>query len=976
MQGCEGDTIASALLANGVRVVARSFKYHRPRGVFTAGVEEPNAVFAVGTAADGTLTPNVRATTTPLAEGMVVRSQSGFPSVNFDLSAYLLSPLAAALPAGFYYKTFLWSQKFWQWCEKYIRRAASRAPPPTAPDPDAYAHRHHHCDILIVGGGCAGLAAAAALANTEAKVVVTEMSNEFGGQLLSEPAGASALPPQWLADTLEKLAAASNITLLANTTIQGYHDYNYLIGTERLAPVGVAHSEPVAERLWKIRAKRVIITTGAIERPLVFAGNDTPGVMLASAVQTYLTRYGVLAGRKILFFINNDSAYAAAVAAKRAGAEVEIADLREAVDYPALLANEKIKIHRGAVVASARPLGRQVAVQLARLRGETIERFASHAYDIVATSGGWTPTVHLFSQARGRLQWCADAGAFKPAEAAGINPCAVAGAANGQMHASACIREGSEAAVAAARACGTKVNEADAAMAIAPPALDASPPQYLAWVPAIHPVGRGAGKHFVDLFNDVTVADILLAAREGYQSVEHMKRYTAAGFGTEQGKTGNINALVVLARALSTTPDAVGYTTYRPQYTPVSYGVVAGANRRALFAQERTTPMDAWHRQHNAVYEDVGDWKRPRYFPTGAEDMDAAVWRECKAARTAVAAMDASTLGKIDVQGADAAEFLDRVYTNMMSTLKVGRCRYGLMLRETGMVFDDGVVARLGENHFHLTTSTGHAAAVMNWLEELLQTEWQDLRVFCNSVTEQWAVVALAGPKAREVLAGLTDVSLGADAFPFMSVASGQVCGVPARIFRVSFSGEVAFEINVPARYGLFVWEQIFARGAAHGITPYGTESMHVLRAEKGFIIVGQDSDGTMIPDDVGLAWMVSKKKTDFIGMRSLARPDMLRDGRMQLVGLLPADPKTVIPEGAQLACQPQTKTMTPTPEGFVTSSYMSPTLQRSMALAVVQDGRRRHGESVYAHFVNGAPIPASICNPVFYDAEGERLHG
>lgn len=978
LEGYTGDTIASALLANDIGLVARSFKYHRPRGIYAAGAEEPHAIFTIGSG--GSHTPNVRGTTTPLTDGMEVRSQSGIPSLERDYGA-VLSFFSRLLPAGFYYKTFMRPARLWMWYEKFIRRAASSAPAPAEADADSYLHRHAHCDVLIAGGGVAGIAAALAAAHSGADVILADMQPQFGGAV-HDGANADAdingmAAAKWVAQSVAALEQMPNVTLLPATTVQGYHDYNYLVAVQEVS----AHSEnhTVRQILWKIRAARVVVATGAIERPLVFAGNDSPGVMLASAVHAYIHRYAVLAGRNILFFTNNDSAYAAAFAAADAGARVEIADLRqdEGGYWQRQAVDRKVTVHYGCGVISCNKTGGFLSVGIGRIQNDQVTPHISHAYNVVAVSGGWTPTVHLFSQARGALEWSDPLGAFVPGAAHPLNPCIAAGAANGRMDLSGCLRDGDNAGKAAAQQCGCN---ADADAADTPPPETSSnaveqAPLYLPYVPTLHPVGRGAGKHFVDLANDVTAADILLAVREGYQSVEHMKRYTAAGFGVEQGKSGNVNALTLLAHALGKKPPEVGHTTYRPQYTPFSFGAVTGMDRRALFAQERRTPIDPWHQRHGAVYEDVGDWKRPRHFPISYENMHSAVWRECKAAREAVAIMDASTLGKIDIQGEDAAQFLDMLYTNLISTLPVGKCRYGLMLRETGMIFDDGVVARLGDNHFHITTSTGHAAGVMNWLEEWLQTEWPHLKVYCTSVTEQWAVIALAGPQARKLLSEVTDLDLSAERFPFMSFQEGTVCGAPARVFRVSFSGETAFEINVPACHGLSVWETLYERGKPHGITPYGTESMHVLRAEKGYIIVGQDSDGTMIPADVGLQWMVSKKKKDFLGKRSLARPDMQRAWRLRLVGLLPADEKTVVEEGTQLLNR--AADVPPTdPIGFVTSSYMSPTLERSFALAVVNNGDERMGETIYAATLDGKRVAVTITDTVFYDKEGERLRG
>ena len=978
MEGFAGDTIASALLANGVRVVARSFKYHRPRGIYTAGAEEPCAFFTVGQG--GHKTPNVRATTAELTDGMEIHTQSGWPSATFDLGA-AAGMVGRLLPAGFYYKTFMWPPKLWMFYEKWIRRAASSAPPPEGTDADSYEHHHAHCDVLIAGGGPAGLAAALAAGNAGARVILVDMNPEFGGDLLSaddeeEIDGKPAA--KWISDTVDKLQAMNNVTLLSRTIAQGFHDYNYAIVLENIDKSDW-NKPGLRCRLWKIRAKQMIVAAGAIERPPVFAGNDLPGVMLADSVRTYIRRFGVLPGRSLLFFTGNDSAYRSALAAVKAGARrVEIADMRPDAtgEWQTRARAANIVLHMGAGIWGMLSSGESLTARLARLSPDGASLVGgddfSSSYDVVAVSGGWTPTAHLFSQARGQLEWDEQCGAFVPKQSDSLNPCRACGAAAGVFTTKECLNGGTKAGAAAAK---------DAGFSSKPKKIPAtsSPAEYPSWrlplVPTKHEPGEGPGKHFVDLMNDVTAADIMLAAREGYDSVEHMKRYTAAGFGVDQGKTGNINALCLLAHARGETPEQTGHTTFRPQYLPTPFGAVTGAERRELFAPVRRTPMHEWHESHGAVYEDVGEWKRPCYFPRDGENMAQAVSRECKAARNGVAMMDASTLGKIDVQGEDAASFLDMIYTNAIGALKNERCRYGLMLLEDGMVYDDGVVVRWDDNHFHLTTSTGHAAGVMNWLEEWLQTEWPNLRVFCTSVTEQWAVIALVGPKSREVLSSLTDMSLDAEDFPFMSARRGTVAGVPARVCRISFSGELAFEVNVPARAGLYVWEQLYAAGQAHDVTAYGTETMRMLRAEKGYIIAGQDSDGSTSPVDMGLSWMLSKKKKDYLGRRSLSRPDMTRGGRLQFVGLLPRDEKTVLPEGVCLAASADVRPPFAS-EGHVTSSYMSPSLSRPIALAMVKDGFARHGQTVYAALLNGARIEAEIVSPVFWDKDEKRRDG
>ena len=953
-----------------VRTVARSFKYHRRRGIFAAGVEEPNAFFTVG---DGAYrTPNVLGTVTELTADMRVCSQRGWPSVNFDLGK-ATSAVSRMLPPGFYYKTFMWPPRLWMFYEKIIRRAASQAPAPAEQDADFYTHRYAHCDVLVVGGGAAGLSAALTAAAAGAAVIIADLNPEWGGADYNGELIDNIPADKWIEQATRRLADMSNVSMLLRTTVQGYHDYNYLTAVQQ-APA----ADSWRACLWKIRAKRVVIAAGAIERPLIFADNDSPGVMLAGAVRTYINRYGVLPGRRILFFTNNDSAYAAALTAASAGGRVEIADMRHHVDgyWQSRVRDEKIPLYLSCGVAGVSTPDHILATRLARLSpdaGALTENaiFSSHAYDIIAVSGGWTPTVHLFSQSRGQLAWNDRCGAFVPQKTGAINPCRACGGANGFMSLSDCLRDGGEA--------GAWATQGFAGVKATPPKAEASPmecePLHSPLAPTTHPVGRGPGKFFVDFMNDVTADDIALAEREGYGSVEHMKRYTAAGFGADQGKTGNVNALFLLAKARGIPPGEVGHTTYRPQYMPLSFGVVAGADRRELFTQERTTPIHSWHTKNGAFFEDVGDWKRPLCFLREDEDVQAAVSRECKVARNAAAMMDATTLGKIDIQGPDAPEFMDILYTNQMSTLKPGRCRYGMMLREDGMVYDDGVAICLAPNHYHITTSTGHAAGVMTWLEEWLQTEWPHFRVFCTSVTEQWAVIALVGPKSREVLSAATDMALDAESFPFMSVKEGVVAGVSARVFRVSFSGELAFEINVPARYGLSVWETLFAAGKAHGITVYGTETMRVLRAEKGYIIAGQDTDGTVTPADMNLGWMISKKKKDFLGKRSLSRPDITKRGRLQYVGLLAEDEQTVLPEGSYLL-KDAAVALPADSEGFITSSYYSSNLGRSIALGMVKGGFERQGETLYAAALDGGRIPLKITDTIFYDKAGDRRDG
>jgi len=971
-EGVEGDTLASALLANGVHLTGRSFKYHRPRGILSAGCEEPNAVVQLE---EGAYTePNTRAPMVELYDGLSAKSQNAWPSVKFDASA-INNFFQRMLPAGFYYKTFMWPPKLWMYYEHHIRNAAGMGESPREVDPDWYEQIHLHADVLVCGGGASGLMAALSAAKSGGRVIIADEQSEMGGALLSDTATIDGKPASdWVAGVLAELSAMDNVTLLPKTTVAGYYDQNWLTALQRVTNhkgPGNGGKEP-RERFLKIRAKQVVLATGAIERPLVFVNNDRPGIMLAGAVRTYVNRYGVLPGREILVFTNNDSAYATAIDAKRAGATVYVCDARK--EASGTLAEEAraagVKIYTNSVVVKAKGGKRVSGAEIMELNADGIDVEGSHHSincDCIAMSGGWNPTVHLFSQSRGKLSWDEAKTMFVPGPAPKINPSQSVGCCNGTMSLAGCLREGAEAGSAAAKAAGLS-----AATAVVPSTAEISEqPIRPIWEVPYH----GHGKKFHEFQNDSTSDDLRLASREGYISVEHTKRYTTTGMGTDQGKTSNVNAIGIMSEAQGVAIPDVGTTTFRPNYTPVTFGAATGLNIGPLFEQVRTTSMNPLHIANGAVFEDVGDWKRPWYFPKPGEDMHAAVQRECKMVRETVGVLDASTLGKIDIQGPDSAKFLEMIYTNAWEKLGVGKCRYGLMLNEHGMIFDDGVTTRLGENHFHMTTTTGGAGRVMSWLEEWLQTEWPEMQVYCTSVTEQWAVASISGPKARDLLAELTDIDLDPETFPFMSMKEGTVAGVPARVFRISFTGEVAFEINVPQRWGLHLLTAIMEHGKKYDICPYGTETMHVLRAEKGFIIVGQDTDGTCTPMDVGMDWIVSKKKGDFLGRRSFTRPDTAREGRKQLVGILPEDPNFVLPEGAHIVAEPK-----PRPPmqmlGHITSSYMSPTLGRSFALALVKGGRDRIGETLTVPLIDGSQHKVTITDTVFFDKEGERVRG
>ncbi|GAA3743443.1 sarcosine oxidase subunit alpha [Spinactinospora alkalitolerans] len=920
--GCAGDTLASALLANGVHQVGTSIKYGRPRGIFAAGAEEPTALVQIERPFPE---PMLTATTVELRDGL---EASGLPGQG---------------------------------------RVAAEA------DPARYDSTHAHCDVLVVGAGPTGLAAARTAAGSGARVVLADADTEFGGALLGATEELNGAPAMsWVERITAELAAHDEVRLLPRTTVLGYYDDNYLIAVEKRGEEAEATSR---QRVWRIRAREVVLATGAHERPLVFAGNDRPGTMLAGAARTYLNRYGVRPGHRVVVFTTNDSAYAAACELADAG--VEITALVEArptapVHWATECARRGIEPLAGHAVVGTSGKSRIIGVRVAGTApdGAPIGPQREIDCDLLLVSGGWNPAVHLHSQARGALRYDEGIGAFVPA---GTRAAArSAGAARGRFGTGECLSDGVEAGADACRSLGFSVPRVEVPIAAPVPV---EPPLCL-WSVADPGDAEPWTTHFVDLARDATLADVRRATGAGLRSVEHVKRYTTIGTAHDQGKTSGTLATGVIAEALGDDITALGTTTFRAPYTPIAFGALAGRDRGPLYDPIRVTAMHDWHVDQGAPFENVGQWRRPWYFPRSGEDMTTAVLRECRAARESVAIQDVSTLGKIDVQGPDAAEFLDLVYTNMMSTLKVGRIRYGLMCKADGMVFDDGTAIRLGDEHYLITTTSGNAAAVLEWLEEWLQTEWPHLRVHLTSVTEQWATVALVGPRSREVLARVAPgLDVSNDAFPFMSWQDGLVAGHRARVCRISFSGELAYEVNVSWWHGREVWEALIDAGKPFGITPYGTEAMHVLRAEKGFPIIGQDTDGTVAPQDLGMDWAVSKKKADFIGKRSFSRPDNLRQDRKQMVGLLPADLELVLPEGSQLVETPEPGPPPVPMLGHVTSSYRSAALGRGFALAMVKSGRARIGETVYSP-VGDRLVPVTITDTVFYDKEGARRDG
>ena len=955
LEGYRGDSLASGLLAGGVRIAARSFKYHRPRGIWGFGSEEPNAMVTTGIREDAR--PNLKATEVPLSDGLSAFGQNAWPSVAWDLGG-ALGMAGGILPAGFYYKTFMWPARWWlALYEPLIRRMAGFGPAPPAPDDAFYAKRRIHADVLVAGGGPAGVAAALAAARAGAQVVLADENIRFGGDLLRAPGQiADGDGLAWIDAAVGEMEAMANVRLLRRATATGYYDHNLLLVAERAgedAPPGAPET-----RLWFVRAREVVIAAGAHERPLLFAGNDRPGVMSASAAGGYAHAYGVLAGQRAVIAGNNDSIYRVARLLRGAGVSIAaVADTRAEAESEA----QDLPCRPGQTVERTLGSRRVRGVLLRRTDGRAGDRSERIACDLIAVSGGWSPAVHLHAQARGSMRYDEERGLILPDRPGGANRSA--GAAAGRFDLDGCLAEGWAAGIAAAAAAGRERPAGE------PPR---SPDRAAGDAPIFWQTG--AGKRFVDLQSDVTAADVEIAAREGYRSVEHVKRYTTLGMGTDQGKTSGMAGLYLLSEALGRPVARTGTTTFRPPYTPVPMAAMAAGLMGEGHDALRRTAADDWHEARGAPFTAAGHWRRPRYYPREGMGEEEAISAEVREVRAGVGIVDVGTLGKVDLQGRDAAAFLDLIYANRISTLKPGRGRYGLMLREDGRVFDDGVVMRLGESHFYLTTTTAQHHAVMQHIEFLLQTVWPELEVYATDVSEHWFACALAGPDTRALLRDVApDLDASDEAFPMMAVRAATVAGLSALVFRMSYSGELSYEIAVPADHGLALWTRMLSAGRERGLTPYGTEAMGVMRIEKGHV-THAEADGRTTPDDLGLGRMIGADKRS-IGKRSLDLPALRQKGRKQLVGLSVNDPQARIPPGCQVA---ESGDMRPAPPlGHVTAFCYSPTLGRAIALALVENGRARTGQTVHVTSpVIGFSTAAEIVSPVFYDPEGARLRG
>ena len=967
--GYEGDTLASALIANGVHLVGRSFKYHRPRGFFGAGVDEPYAI--VQLIRDNESIPNVRATEQELFEGLEAKSVNCWPNVNFDIGA-INNFLNKFFPAGFYYKTFMWPKSFWyKVYEPFIRKAAGFGVVTTNHDKERYEHKYEYCDLLVAGSGPSGLASAYAAAKNGARVILAEDKPRFGGSLLtSEVSIGNQSGKEWAENIISELKSMPNVTVKNRSQVFGYYDHNMLVMSERISDhLPKTNKYTPKQRLWYIRAKEVLISSGSIERPLVFGNNDTPGVMLSSAAKEYLKIYGVLVGKKPLVFTNNDSGYETAIEFKKNGIDPVVLDTRK--DPSSEIVNEakslNIDIKFSYVVVAAKGYKKVKSADIAKISEDKkqLSQIESISCDCICVSGFWTPTIHLASQSGNKTKFNEDIDAFIPGQSKQNET--VLGSAKGIFTLEETLKTSFEKGSELSKKITNKENNISL-----PSVVEKKHSNHDKFWCVPLPEGKNY-KRFLDFQNDVAVTDVQLALREGYRSIEHVKRYTTLGMATDQGKTSNLNGLQLVSDVENKVVPQVGHTTFRPPYTPVSIGAIVGREIGKHSKPTRKSPMHSWHEKNNAVFVDAGVWLRPRYYKQGNENLFEGSKREAKNVRQNVGVCDVTTLGKIDIKGPDAAELLNRVYTNAWLKLPVGKARYGAMLREDGIVMDDGTTTRISENHYHMTTTTAQAANVLSHLEYYLQLVWPELNVNVVSTTEQWAGAAIAGPKSRDVLQKLfPDLDVSNEGLPFMGYMEGNLFGVNAKIYRISFSGELAYEVNVESDNGNFMWEKIMKVGKEFNIQPYGTEALSTLRIEMGHV-AGSELDGRTIPYDNSLEGMVSKKK-DFIGKRSLGKIAFVAPDRQKVVGVVPLDKKTSIPEGSYIVKDDKAKL--PIPKlGHVSASCWSVEYDNPFSLAIIKDGKNMIGQKLYALSpLKNKTIPVEIVSSHYVDPKGERV--
>jgi len=967
--GYEGDTLASALIANGIHLVGRSFKYHRPRGFFGAGVDEPYAM--VQLIRNNESIPNVRATEQELFEGLEAKSVNCWPNVNFDIGA-INNFLNKFFPAGFYYKTFMWPKSFWyKVYEPFIRKAAGFGVVSASHDQERYEHKYEYCDLLIAGSGPSGLASAYAAAQNGARVILAEDKARFGGSLLtSEVSIGNQSGQEWAKNIISELKSMPNVTVKNRSQVFGYYDHNMLVMSERISDhLPKTNKYTPKQRLWYIRAKEVLISSGSIERPLVFGNNDAPGVMLSSAAKEYLKIYGVLVGKKPLIFTNNDSGYETAIEFKKNGINPIILDTRK--DPSSEIVNEakslNIDIKFSYVVVAAKGYKKVKSADVAKISDDKkqLSQIENINCDCICVSGFWTPTIHLASQSGNKTKFNEDIDAFIPGQSKQNET--VLGSAKGIFTLEETLKTSFEKGSELSKKITNKENSISL-----PSVVEKKYSNHDKFWCVPLPEGKNY-KRFLDFQNDVAVSDVELALREGYRSIEHVKRYTTLGMATDQGKTSNLNGLQLVSDVENKVVPQVGHTTFRPPYTPVSIGAIVGREIGKHSKPTRKSPMHSWHEKNNAVFVDAGVWLRPRYYKQGNENLFEGSKREAKNVRQNVGVCDVTTLGKIDIKGPDAAELLNRVYTNAWLKLPVGKARYGAMLREDGIVMDDGTTTRISENHYHMTTTTAQAANVLSHLEYYLQLVWPELNVNVVSTTEQWAGAAVAGPKSRDVLQKLfPDLDVSNEGLPFMGYTEGNLFGVYSRIYRISFSGELAYEVNVESDNGNFMWEKIMEVGKEFNIQPYGTEALSTLRIEMGHV-AGSELDGRTIPYDNSLEGMVSKKK-DFIGKRSLGKIAFVAPDRQKVVGVVPLDKKTSIPEGSYIVKDDKAKL--PIPKlGHVSASCWSVEYDNPFSLAIIKDGKNMIGQKLYALSpLKNKTIPVEIVSSHYVDPKGERV--